>query len=426
MRKFFAFASFCLMCVVAGGVRSGAQDTAKPMGSHPIQPTDWSFQCENGDSCGIYGTWITTISQPGTVRLWDSSTNWAMLETAKGSYDWTYMDLWLDRIAEHQPRAAIYTFGHVPCWIASCTIGGNDWSTSPPRDLTVNGSPSFTAFVTALVGHCSSAGNCVKDYIKYWEMWNEPNLTDYWTGTPTQLYYMFKPVIPIIRAHVPGAITSTPPVSGGDKTWMTSWMTLENKNGRISDYYGFHSYLYGYTPEHRMNMIQSMVSAKNANGWTTTPWMNTETNFEVTTDVCSSQYTTQDCDGQLVRWHVLQFAYQGGAGGAFHVGWYNWDSITKGGYDTFYYTMMQWLVGSTFTASCSSNSNGNVWTCPLTESNGHSALIVWDPSGNSVYTPASQYVDYKEFNGTYGGATKTISPGQATTIGVIPIMFEAN
>jgi hypothetical protein len=49
---------------------------------------------------------------------------------------------------------------------------------------------------------------------------------------------------------------------------------------------------------------------------------------------------------------LLQYAYQGDAGGAFHVGWYNWDSISRGGYDTYYYTMMRWLTGATFTASC--------------------------------------------------------------------------
>jgi hypothetical protein len=214
----------------------------------------------------------------------------------------------------------------------------------------------------------------------------------------------------------------TPPVPGGDKTWMTGWMTLENTNGRLSDYYSIHSYLSTYEPEHRMNMIQNMITVKNNNGWTTTPWMNTETNFVVGTDVCSSQFTVTDCQGQLVRWHVLQYAYQGGAGGAFHVGWYNWQSIVSGGYDTYYYTMMQWLAGASFTASCTSS--GTVWTCPLIEASGRSGLIVWNTAGDTAYKPGTQYVDYREFNGTYGGVTDSISPGQSTTIGLIPIMFE--
>jgi hypothetical protein len=428
MPKFCALTSLCF-CVLFTAFQSYAADksTAQSMSSSPIPSTDWSFECVNGSICGANGDWITTTSQPGTTRLWDAGTSWAILQTGSNSYDWTNLDTWLDLVAAHQSTAVIFTFGHTPCFIAKTACNSNlsqasgkYWSPSPPSDLTANGSNTFNAFVTALVQHCSVAGNCVKDYIKYWEMWNEPNLTHYWSGSVNQLYNMFKPAIPIIRANVPGAIVSTPPICGGDTTYMASWLALENSNGRLSDYYGFHSYLSGYEPETRINMIAHMIDTKNSAGWTTTPWMNTETNFEVTTNVCTS--TTEDCDGQIVRWHVLQFAYQGGGGGAFQVGWYNWPSIITGGYDTYYYTMMQWLVGSTFTASCSSS--GTVWTCPLTESSGATALIVWNSSGNSDYTPASEYVNYRKMNGTYGGETVTISSGQTTTIGLIPIMFE--
>jgi hypothetical protein len=200
-------------------------------------------------------------------------------------------------------------------------------------------------------------------------------------------------------------------------------MTLENIKGRLSNYYGFHVYLKDHTPEVRMGMVERMLDAKNANGWTTTPWMNTETGYNIGTFTCSTQYTAEECRGQLVRWHVLQYAYQGGGGGSFHVGWYDWESFSRGGYDTYYYTMMRWLTGATFIASCTNKDT--VWTCPLKEASGATALIVWNTAGDSEYTPASEYVDYRYFNGTYGGATRTIRRAEATTIGVIPIMFES-
>jgi hypothetical protein len=401
-------------------------NTVSPMGSHPISPANWSFEC-------FYcwnSPWITTKAQPGTVRLWQAGTEWAFLNTGGGNYDWSHLDNWLDLIAEQHPTAAIYTFGFVPCWISTAGCDGNGWgfghnfSPSPPSDLTVSGSPAFTAFVTALVQHCSPAGHCVKNYIKYWEMWNEPDNDNppYWTGTPTQLYDMFAPVIPIIRNHVPGAKVSTPPMCA-HATWMANWMTLENTYGRLSDYYGFHVYLLDYTPEARMGWVQDILDTKNANGWTTTPWMNTETGYSLPAFTCSTQYTAEDCRGQLVRWHVLQYAYQGGGGGAYHVGWFNWKVFSSGGYDTTYYTMMQWLIGASFTTSCTNQ--GTVWSCPLTEASGNMALIAWDTAGNSQYTPASEYVDYQYFNGTYGGATEAISAGQGTTVGVVPIMFES-
>lgn len=401
-----------------------------PSGYHPLSAASFGFDCPYNDNCGATyrgGSWITTKSQPGTVRLWSSGTDWADLQSAANTYDWFNLDTWLDLVAEHQPRQVMYTFGHVPCFIAGkvgiqCEQWPNPWSPVPPTDLTQNGSPTFNAFVTALVNHCSSAGHCVKDYIKYWELWNEANLPTYWEGTPTQLYDMMKPAVAIIHDNIPGAIVSTPPVCGGEALWMQYWLNLENTNGRISDYYGFHIYMLDSEPETRMSEVEKMVSTKNSSGWTTTPWMNTETNWDHTTHECSSNFSQDDCNGQLVRWHVMQYAYQGGVGGAVGIDWYFWPSIEN--YDTYYYTMMQWLVGSNFTVSCSTS--GNVWTCPLTESNGTAALVVWNATGNAQYKPGTQYVDYKEMNGTYGGTTVQISPGQTTTIGYVPIMFETD
>lgn len=426
LRNLFALASLFGAFVLGATFPSFAQNPPPPMGRNPMAATDWSFECGYSTDCGANGQWIPTTSQPGTVRLWDSGTGWAILNPAAGTYDWQNLDTWLDLIAEHQPRAAIYTFGHVPCWITTgkCTNQQWDnWSPGPPRDLTPNGSPAFNAFVQALTQHCSPAGHCVKHYIRYWEMWNEANRPKSWTGTIGQLYDMFKPVIAILRNNIPDAITSTPPVCGGHAEWMTPWMILENTKGRLSDYYGFHVYLLDAAPETRIHMVWHMLSAKTANGWSNVPWMNTETNFINTTYTCSTQFTPEDCRGQLVRWHIMQFAEQGTYGeGATHIGWYNWESISHGGYDTYYYTMMQWLMGAHFTGSCTTQ--GTVWACPLTEASGATALIVWNAAGNSKYTPGTQYVNYKYFNDTYGGATQPLSSGHPTTIGVIPIMFQ--
>jgi hypothetical protein len=428
MRTSVVVALLCLVCALGIPFRSYAQRPA--MGNHPIEASDWNFECMiTNKLCGVNGEWIHTHSQPGTVRLWYTGTEWALLNKGQGNYDWTNLDTWLDLIAEHQPRSVIYTFGLTPCWISNTHCdhkgwgAGHNYSTSPPKDLTSSGSPAFTAFVTALVQHCSPAGNCVKDYIGYWEMWNEANIPEYWTGTPAQLYDMFAPVIPIIRNNVPNVKILTPPVCGGEALWMAKWLTLENTKGRLSDYYSIHLYLRNYSPEQRLSTLQRMLHIKNANGWTNTPWLNSETNFALGTFTCSPLFTRDDCRGQLVRWHVMQYALQGGAGGAIHVGWFNWmKSIPAGHYDTYYYTMMQWLVGSTFTASCTTV--GTVWTCRLVEASGAQALIVWNAAGPGQYTPATEYVDYRKFNGAFGGATVSISPGESVPIRYVPIMLE--
>jgi hypothetical protein len=209
---------------------------------------------------------------------------------------------------------------------------------------------------------------------------------------------------------------------------MTSWLELENENTRLSDYYSIHLYLNpppenDNEPETRITTIGWMITAKNANGWTNVPWLNSETNFNGNDyGDYTCVYSAEVCASQLVRWHILQYAYQGGAGGAINIGWYNWNSIESGGYDTYYYTMMKWLVGGTFTASCTSD--GTVWSCPFTEAGGKSALIVWNTAGDSNYNPTATYTDYRSFNGTYGGATHDLSTGQTVPINTFPELLE--
>ena len=121
MQKFSTLTSLCLTCIlgIASLSYAGSGTTAVPMKSHPIQPANFSFECVSGSTCGTNGVWITSKSQPGTTRLWDAGTAWAILQTGSNTYNWANLDTWLDMMAQHQPTAVIFTFGHVPCFITS-------------------------------------------------------------------------------------------------------------------------------------------------------------------------------------------------------------------------------------------------------------------------------------------------------------------
>ena len=225
------------------------------------------------------------------------------------------------------------------------------------------------------------------------------------------------PGVATIRSKVPGALILTPPADRGDTDWMRDWLAQENKSGRLSDIYSFHLYLQKIKPEPRFETIQRMVNLKNGTtGWSNTPWMNSETNFDAATFACDSRYTSDDCLGQMVRWHLLHFAY-----GAHNLSWFYFNTTIghNPDYSGAYHQMMEWLVGGHFTAACSAS--GNVYVCPFIQANGHYAIFVWNLSGDSSYTPAAQYRDFKDLR----GGTNTISSGKLVTIGVKPIMLEA-
>ena len=392
------------------------RDTEQNPGSK-ITASSFGFQCGTGKLTNCPdATWPTTVAQPGMIRLWDSQVQWHLLNNSRGGYNWRLLDAYLDVIATHQPRDAMYTFGYTPCWDTKGECQRAWGSTYPPDDLTPNGSQTFNTFVTALVTHCSPARHCVKDYIKYWELWNEANTDNYWHGTVSQLYDLLAPAVPIIRAKIPGALVLTPPANRGDTDWMRNWLNEENKRGRLSDIYSFHLYLQGQTPESRFPTIQDMVDLKNSTrGWTNTPWMNSETNFDAARFVCGDRYNSDECIGQIVRWHLLHFAL-----GAQQLSWYFFNTTIGHSpeFSAAYKTMMDWLIGGYFPSGCARN--GNVITCPFVQANGRHALFAWTMNGETSYSPSGPYASYKAL----GGTTMPIAGGQKITLTGKPIMLE--
>ncbi len=425
-----ALALLCVMSACAQAFLKNAEPSSalppqvavrNPENKNPLTITrsSFGFQCGTGRQTNCPGaTWPTSIAQPGMIRLWDSQVQWHLLNPSSGSYNWHVLDAYLDAIAAHQPRDVMYTFGYTPCWDTKGECDKAWGSTSPPNDLTPNGSPSFNSFVSALLDHCSDAGHCVKDYIKYWELWNEANASPFWNGTVDQLYQLMAPAVPIIRKKVSGALVLTPPVSKGETGWMRSWLQEENTKGRLSDIFSLHVYLLSGTPESRFQLIKEMVELKNNTpGWASTPWLNSETNFDPVRFACAALYSADECIGQMVRWHLIHFAF-----GAQHVGWFFFNTTIGRNQDfsSAYKTMMEWLVGGHFTNGC--DLNGNVITCPFVQANSHHALFAWTFNGEGSYSPAAEYADYK----TLSGAVTNIPKGQKVPLGPKPIMLEAS
>src|ERR1022692_2948536 len=216
----FALAFLVVTPAEAQGTRNHASvstGTADRANFPTLTSSSFGFQCGTGKPTNCPNvTWPTTIAQPGMIRLWDSQVQWHLLNPGPGVYNWRILDAYLDAIAVHQPRDAMYTFGYTPCWATKGECERAWGSPFPPDDLTPSGSPSFNTFVTALLSHCSPAGHCVKDTIKYWELWNEANSPHYWSGTIPQLYQLMAPAVAMVRSKVSGAFILTPPANRGD------------------------------------------------------------------------------------------------------------------------------------------------------------------------------------------------------------------
>jgi hypothetical protein len=456
------FLTFLSLLLLAGACWGQSQSA--------LTITDFGMQCgqDATANCKANGLGVITLpTEPGMLRLWDSEVEWSALNPSCSTppctnWNWTSLDEYLYAIASDPTSpAVIYTFGWVPCWDASsCSDATNHRTDEPPSDLGTGGcgtgSCTFNSFVTALTTHCAPAKTgfssvCVKDVIKYYEMWNEAdNSAVFWAGTVPQLYNMVKPAVGIIQTKVSGAVILTPSVDANGESWMASWIGEEVSNTIISNRYNFHAYLETSSPEVRwQNVVAPGTSSSpgllypnyHTSGWTALPWMVTETNFR-DASYLSSAYTCdttnfpnpQDCPGQIVRWQILLNANGWSAPastyGATNVSWYNWnETIGDLGsgtiYATPYYYMLQYMKGGTFTSSCAATAGSyDTFACPFTESGSTSALWVWtnsEASGLTYTISAGVYADYKDL----AGNTTAISNTATTVpISVEPILLE--
>lgn len=148
---------------------------------------------------------------------------WFLIEPRRGAFDWTRADAIVDAArARHvgvQP-VLVYT----PPWSAA-----NPTCAPTPTE--------FGAFVSAIVRRYRSS-------IHYWEMWNEPDLTKYWSdGIGAYVDNVLIPGYDAVKSADPGAQV----ILGGPASANVPWLNgiYDNGGGDSFDIMAFHSYTGG-------------------------------------------------------------------------------------------------------------------------------------------------------------------------------------
>lgn len=202
--------------------------------SSQIPGTYFGVDINNPDALGS-----APLFYLGTGRMWDAFSNnnsgitiyWKDINTAAGVFNWTQLD---DIVAVFKKLFTniIFTFGYVPTFANNTNTSG--LYPNPPTDLTSTGSPTFNAFVTALVTR-------YKGIITHYEMWNEPN-GGYWGGTAQQLYYMLTPAYGIIKSIDGNAKVLSPGCSGTSTNVQYMEQLFSYGYGLYYDIYTQHMY----------------------------------------------------------------------------------------------------------------------------------------------------------------------------------------
>jgi putative Ig domain-containing protein len=358
--------------------------------------------------------------QPATlagIRLWDDGVKWSKINTSRGFYDWAAMDNWISK-AQGQQMDVLYTIGSTPQFAGSippqspCGPSG-PYSCSSPTDINSDGTGSdsdFSAFVTALVTR-------YKGQISFYELWNEPDCTCFWSGTTAQIVRMGKDAAAIIRSIDPNAKILSPSAHGPS---MATWFDGYVAAGGAANFDIVNVHMRGAAasnaiPETFLTIYAEVTAETAKRNLTSLPVWDDEHGIK------QNQLTDPDLlAGYVARELILRASV-----GLQRQYEYTWDASSPYGLQgnasgTAWDQVAGWLIGHTINACVAA---GTIYTCNVDD-----GQIVWDTAqscsrgscSTSNYTYPSGYVSYTDLTGT-----RTTLSGTTVPIGYKPIFLQA-
>ncbi len=207
---------------------------------------------------------------------------WAYVETSQDRFDWRLYDAIVHEARERDIEV-FATLAYTP-----------QWATSGPYFTGVPDSPDDWA------DFCSRAARRYKGQIRYWGLWNEPNLDHFWAGTRQQyLNTIVKRGAAAIHAADPGARVGGPDLAhltSGDSDWYEWLRETLVQEGSSLDFVTHHVYdadgprdvakklagstLFGNRPAFWGTVNPSLQEVLDYAGWQGKPVWITETGWE--------------------------------------------------------------------------------------------------------------------------------------------------
>lgn len=314
--------------------------------------------------------WPTPTPWPNmpvpTWRLWDAGLGWPELEPNQGQWQFARLDHFV-ALAQQHGTSLLLPLGFSPEWARGPYLR----STAPPQSM-----DAWRTYVRTVVSR-------YKGRIQAYEIWNEPNLKDFWTGTIDQMVTLTKEASQIIHAVDSKAIVVSPSATADfGIPWFEEF--LKKGGGQYVDVIGYHFYV-GKLPEELVPLIQRVREVISQNALTDKPLWNTEQGW-----IAAARPDSEEIAGALLaRAYILAWAT-----GVQRFYWYAWDNqlmgiityneaerrVTPAGHA--YENMQQWLVGTRMDR-CKESAEHN-WICELNRG-GNKEWLVWNPQGNHKF-----------------------------------------
>ena len=170
--------------------------------------------------------WPAELS-PRCVRSHDGGLRWQEIQPGNAAtFDWSRLDVWLNKVESHGCSPVFTVFG-TPAWASSRPAEASAFG--------INGLAAEPANMSDLANFVTAVAQRYGARIPYYEVWNEPNLPGFYTGTKAKLVDMVKAVSVAAKAGNPAAkiicpaITSFTETSGSSgELYLTALLTQQD------------------------------------------------------------------------------------------------------------------------------------------------------------------------------------------------------
>jgi hypothetical protein len=303
-------------------------------------------------------------------RLWDARVTWPDLEPNRGQWRFDNLDKSL-ALAEAHHAEVLMTLGLTPRWASARPeepSGYQPGFAAEPKDL-----EDWRTFVRTFATR-------YKGRVRNYEIWNEPNLKEFWSGSTDQMVVLTREASQIIHSIDPHAVVVSPPATGGyGVKWLLEF--LSKGGGQYVDVIGYHFYVGDQPPEAMVSVIQAVKQTMVNNGVGGKPLWDTEAGWFKPNPFPSDELGA----AYLARAYILNWA-----AGVQRFYWYAWDNhlmtieTTEEDDETLrpagrtFGIIQKWLMDARMDW-CDEDSD-HTWTCQLNRK-GALQWIVWNPDG---------------------------------------------
>jgi hypothetical protein len=360
----------------------------------------------------------------GGWRLIDNYVVWADLQPQKGQWNFKNLDAAL-ALAESRNVPVLLTLGLSPTWASARPQESKAFrpgSTAEPRDIR-----DWQEYVRGLATH-------YKGRIHYWEMWNEPNLRDFYTGDVSKIVELAREAYRILKEVDPTNVLTTPSPTGGlnGAQWLDDY--FRRGGAQYMDVVAFHFYVSPGEPEKIVPIAQRVaeVMAKyhvlQKPLWSTeTGWFieNHKTYVKPGTGSFSKVLNDETSAAFVARTYIILWL-----SGVSRFYWYGWDNHFMGLTEedgtpkpggVAFGEIQKWLVGARL-EGCDTDAS-DTWVCEINRDGDYKGHIVWNQEASTTFPiPANWSV--RNERDLAGGTHAVAGTTRSLQVGVTPILLE--